>query len=234
MNRRLIAFAAVLVIWITAFAHGAGKSDVADAAMKGDRTAMRALLAQKADVNAPQVDGATALHWALYRDDAEMADVLIRAGANVKAANRDGVTPLAMAALYGKPAMILKLLKGGRADGADARGAERQSRRGEGLDRRRREREREGNASRHDGAHVGRRAEASRRREGAAGRRSRREAEVGGRGSSAKLSRSAGQHGGRQAGGGALRQGRGKRADVRGTTEVGAGQRRVQRSADDR
>jgi len=113
MNRRLIAFAAVLVIWITAFARGAGKSDVADAAMKGDRTAMRALLAQKADVNAPQVDGATALHWALYRDDVEMADVLIRAGANVKAANRDGVTPLAMAALYGKPAMILKLLKAG-------------------------------------------------------------------------------------------------------------------------
>jgi ankyrin len=88
-------------------------SAVADAAMKGDRAALRALLAQKADVNAPQVDGATALHWAMYRDDAEMADMLIRAGANVKAANRDGITPLAMAALYGDPAMILKLLKAG-------------------------------------------------------------------------------------------------------------------------
>ena len=42
-----------------------GKSDVADAAMRGDKAAVRALLAQKADVNAPQADGATALHWAV-------------------------------------------------------------------------------------------------------------------------------------------------------------------------
>ena len=36
------------------------------------------------------MDGATALHWAVYRDDLELADLLIRAGANVKAANREG------------------------------------------------------------------------------------------------------------------------------------------------
>ncbi len=47
----------------------AGKSDVADAAMRGDKAAVRALIAQKADVNAPQDDGATALHWAVYRGD---------------------------------------------------------------------------------------------------------------------------------------------------------------------
>ena len=45
--------------------------------MKGDRRAVRALLAQKADVNAPQVDGATALHWAVYHDDLEPVDRLI-------------------------------------------------------------------------------------------------------------------------------------------------------------
>jgi ankyrin repeat protein len=118
MNRRLVATVGALVVCATAWGWGAGKSDVADAAMKGDRAAVRMLLAQKADVNAPQVDGATALHWAMYRDDAQMADVLIRAGANVKAANRDGVTPLAMAALYGNPTMILKLLKAG-ADGKE-------------------------------------------------------------------------------------------------------------------
>ena len=37
--------------------------------MRGDAAAVRALLAQKADVNAPQADGATALHWAVYRGD---------------------------------------------------------------------------------------------------------------------------------------------------------------------
>ena len=65
-------------------------SDVADAVMSGDTAAVRALLQQKADVNAPQVDGATALHWAVYRDDVEAADLLLRAGANVDVANRDG------------------------------------------------------------------------------------------------------------------------------------------------
>jgi ankyrin repeat protein len=64
-------------------------------------------------VNAPQVDGATALHWAVYRDDVEMADLLLKAGANVKAANREGTTPLFMAALYGDPAMIDRLIKAG-------------------------------------------------------------------------------------------------------------------------
>jgi ankyrin len=113
MNRRLLAVVAALVFAVSVFGRAAGKSDVADAAMKGDRAGVRTLIAQKADVNAPQVDGATALHWAMYRNDEDMADVLIRAGANVKAANRDGVTPLAMASLYGNPTMILKLLKAG-------------------------------------------------------------------------------------------------------------------------
>jgi ankyrin len=118
MNRRLVGCIGVLVLCVTAFGRGAGKSDVADAAMKGDRTALRALLQQKIDVNAPQVDGATALHWAIYRDDVEMVDLLIRAGANVKAVNREGVTPLAMASLYGKAPMISRLLKAG-ADAAE-------------------------------------------------------------------------------------------------------------------
>ena len=46
----------------------------------------------------PQVDGTTALHWAVRSDDLETADLLIRAGANVSAANREGVTPMQLAA----------------------------------------------------------------------------------------------------------------------------------------
>ena len=113
MNNRFVACVGVLVLCVTALGRGAGKSDVADAAMRGDRTALRALLQQKADVSAPQIDGATALHWAVYRGDVEMADLLIRAGANVKAVNREGVTPLAMASLYGNAPMISRLLKSG-------------------------------------------------------------------------------------------------------------------------
>jgi uncharacterized protein len=103
------------VIWAISIvaAGAAGSSDVADAMMKGDKTALRTLLQQKADVNAPQVDGATALHWAVYRDDVEAADLLIRAGAAVDVRNREGVTPAVMASLYGHAPMIERLLKAG-------------------------------------------------------------------------------------------------------------------------
>jgi ankyrin repeat protein len=112
MLRQLVICIVVVLLGATTYIGGAG-SDVADAVRKGDRAALRTLLQKKADVNAPQVDGATALHWAVYRDDLEAADLLIRAGANVKAANREGVTPLAMAALYGNAQMVDRLLKAG-------------------------------------------------------------------------------------------------------------------------
>ena len=54
---------------------------------------MRALLADAVDVDARQPDGATALHWAMHRESEEIADLLIRAGADVDAANDLGVTP---------------------------------------------------------------------------------------------------------------------------------------------
>jgi ankyrin repeat protein len=111
-RRRVTACVAVLLLCASGAPWGAG-SDVADAVMKGDTAAVRKLLLAKADVNTAQVDGATALHWAVYRDDIETADMLLKAGANVKAANRQGTTPLFMASLYGNPVMIERLLKAG-------------------------------------------------------------------------------------------------------------------------
>jgi uncharacterized protein len=117
MNRhQLVGSVAALLVCATAFVGGAG-SDVADAVMRGDAAALRGLVASKADVNAAQIDGATALHWAVYRDSVEMTSLLLSAGADVEAANREGITPLFMAALYGNTRMIDALLKGG----ADAR-----------------------------------------------------------------------------------------------------------------
>jgi ankyrin repeat protein len=91
----------------------AASSDVADAAARGDLAAVRALIAKKADVNAPQGDGATAAHWAVYRGSKEMLDVLLRAGANPKAANRAGSTPLWLASINGDAGMIAALLGAG-------------------------------------------------------------------------------------------------------------------------
>ncbi len=103
----------LLVAVLFAARAGAATSEVADAAMKGNRDAVRAALARKADVNAPQVDGTTALHWAVRADDGEMADLLIRGGARASAANREGMTPMQLAAANGSAAMIVRLIKAG-------------------------------------------------------------------------------------------------------------------------
>lgn len=87
---------------------------LADAAERGDREAVRELIAQgSAAVNAAQVDGMTALHWAAYNNDLEMAKALIAAKADVEATNRYGVSPLSMAATNGNAAMIEALLNAG-------------------------------------------------------------------------------------------------------------------------
>lgn len=92
----------------------AGSDDqLANAAKDMDRAAVKALLAKNVDVNAPQVDGTTALHWAAYKDDLEMASLLVQAGANAKTANRYGVTPLTLACTNGNAAMVELLLKAG-------------------------------------------------------------------------------------------------------------------------
>ena len=87
---------------------------LADAAMDGDRAAIEALLERGADVNEAQGDGMTALHWAADHGDAEMADLLIQAGANLDAVTRlGGYTPLLIAAEEGRIDVLLALLEAG-------------------------------------------------------------------------------------------------------------------------
>ena len=105
-------------------AYANGRSPLADAAEKMDRPQIGALLKQRADVNAPQVDGMTALHWTAYHDDLEIAKLLVRAGANVKAANRYGVLPLSLACTNGNADMIELLLKSGADPNAPLPGGE--------------------------------------------------------------------------------------------------------------
>ena len=102
-----------VVMLLSAAVLGAAVSDLADAAMKGNKAAVRSLLQKKADVNAAQTDGTTALHWAVRLDDLETAELLIRAGANVSAATRAGATPLQLAAVNGNAAIIAALIKAG-------------------------------------------------------------------------------------------------------------------------
>jgi ankyrin repeat protein len=104
-----------LAILLAAFANlaCAAESPVADAAKKGDRAAVRSLIVAHADVNAPQVDGATALLWAAYLDDVDMAKMLLDAGAKPGAVNRYGMTVLTQACANGDAPMVQLLLDHG-------------------------------------------------------------------------------------------------------------------------
>ena len=112
MSMRLVIGCCVFTL-LSVVEVGAAGSELADAAMKRNREAVRALLQRKADVNAPQIDGTTALHWAVRLDDLETVELLVRAGANVSVANRAGATPMQLAALNGNAAVIDTLVKAG-------------------------------------------------------------------------------------------------------------------------
>ena len=103
----------LLSLVVVAAVSAASDLPLVDATIKGDREAVRSLLKQNVDVNAPQPDGATAIAWAAHRNDLETAELLIAAGADVNAANDYGVTPLWLACSEASGAMVEKLLKAG-------------------------------------------------------------------------------------------------------------------------
>ncbi|MFT5432753.1 MAG: ankyrin repeat protein [Myxococcota bacterium] len=93
---------------------GAPEAPVAEAAESGDLELVRSLVRDGADVNAAQGDGTTALHWAAMRGDAEMATVLMYAGAHAESTTRlGGYTPLHLASQAGHDGAVEALLAGG-------------------------------------------------------------------------------------------------------------------------
>jgi uncharacterized protein len=86
---------------------------LADAVERRNAPEVHKLLEQKTGVNAPQADGMTALHWAVYHDDLEIARRLVAAGADAKATNRYGVMPLSLACTNGNAAIVELLLEAG-------------------------------------------------------------------------------------------------------------------------
>ncbi|HEY7569182.1 MAG TPA: ankyrin repeat domain-containing protein [Gemmatimonadaceae bacterium] len=111
---RIVSLASSLLLAASLTAATTPESPVADAAMRKDAAAVKQLLKQGAEVNAAQGDGMTALHWAAMHNDAELARMLLYAGARKDAATRNGTyTPLHLAARTGSAAVVKALLDAG-------------------------------------------------------------------------------------------------------------------------
>jgi uncharacterized protein len=101
------------LVSVAAFAATNGGTALVDAVKNQDAESVRTLLKQHVDVNTPEADGTTALHWAAHFGDLATVDALLAAGANVTALNRYGATPLSEAVRVGGGPLIEKLLQAG-------------------------------------------------------------------------------------------------------------------------
>ena len=120
MLRKTLLVALTVVSMAGVLSAAPGDVRLADAAQRGDVDAVRSLLAEDADVSAAQGDGMTALHWAVYRNDLELVQLLTEAGADIHAVTREeALTPLLLAGGTGNAALIELLLDAG----ADANSA---------------------------------------------------------------------------------------------------------------
>jgi ankyrin repeat protein len=97
-----------------------------DAARADDTARALTAIDEGADVKALAADGTTALHYAVYNDNAVLVERLLAKGADAKAANQFGSTPLTEAATIGNAGVLAQLLDAGadvESPGADGQTA---------------------------------------------------------------------------------------------------------------
>ncbi len=124
MNQIRLAACGCALLLLVSSSISAADAPLADAAENQNSAMIQTLLEQKANVNAPQADGMTALHWAAYHDDLVTVKQLIAAGADAKAATRYSVTPLSLACTNGNAAIVELLLESGADANSKLPGAE--------------------------------------------------------------------------------------------------------------
>lgn len=113
MVHRFFALLMVSVLGSAATVADPAGAQLIDAARTQNPQALRKLVSQKVDVNARAGDGSTALLWLAHWNDADSADLLLRAGANANIANDFAMTPLSQACLNGSTQFVRLLLVAG-------------------------------------------------------------------------------------------------------------------------
>src|SRR4051794_28776109 len=84
-----------------------------DIVKSGDLAAARAALQAHQSADAADLEGTSALHWAVLSDRRDLVELLLGAAANPNAKNRYGVTPLSIACENGNAAIVEALLAAG-------------------------------------------------------------------------------------------------------------------------
>ena len=92
---------------------GQGMPPVVQAAKDADWAKLSSLLSNQGNVQDVYGDGTSALHWASYHDNVQVAVELIDLGGDVNSVTDLGVTPLWLAADNGSAAMVDALLERG-------------------------------------------------------------------------------------------------------------------------
>lgn len=117
------AIAAAVAFGLAATVRAGSSTPLIEAVKARNHSAVRVLMNRHVDVNEPETDGTTALHWAVRADDRDTVTLLLRSGARAEAVNRYGVTPLQLAATIGSAAAVRLLLDAGaRADAKNPEG----------------------------------------------------------------------------------------------------------------
>jgi ankyrin repeat protein len=113
LSKRLIGGCLTVAAASTFASAAPGDSRLVEAVRSRNVESVRALLKQRVDVNVPQGDGSTALHWAAHVDDLAITDLLIRSGASTNAKNDTGFTPLHLACTNRSAPIVERLLTAG-------------------------------------------------------------------------------------------------------------------------
>ncbi|MES2624734.1 MAG: ankyrin repeat domain-containing protein [Pseudomonadota bacterium] len=107
--RRAVAGTFSVLLFLTT-THVFAIETLPDLVNDGQRDAALEQISDGADVNQPSIDGTTALHWAVYRKDLELVEMLLDEGADPDKRNDYGSSPMMVASEHGNYPIMKALI----------------------------------------------------------------------------------------------------------------------------